>query len=221
MPTHNVVQGECICSLADRFGLLWKEIYDHPANAKLRRLRPDPEILYPGDEVYIPDPGKKEELCQTAKTHRFVVKAITVELRIVLADQQGNPLANKKFLIHGEGVHVAGKTSATGLIVASIPANLESASLSAWIYGSENSPHADIEYDLQIGHLDPKDTITGIQSRLNNLGFRCPTTGEDDKATQRALARYRQAHQLPETAGIHDPGFRNGLVKRHERSTNG
>jgi len=221
MPIHNVIQGECICSLADRFGLLWKEIYDHPANARLRGLRPDPHVLYPGDEVYIPDPGKKEELCVTTKTHRFVVKVITVELRIVLADQQGNPFANKKFLLQGEGVHVSGKTTAAGLIVASVPANLESATLSAWIYDGKDPAYPDIEYDLEIGHLDPQDTISGIQSRLNNLGFRCPTTGDDDEATQRALSRYQQAHGLPDNAGLNDPSLHSELANRHERSANG
>ncbi len=221
MPIHKVVQGECICSLADRFGLAWKEIYDHPANAKLRKLRPDPHILAPGDEVYIPETGKKEELCPTGRTHRFVVQTMTVEIRIVLADWQGKPFADKKFLVEGKGVHVAGKTTAAGLAVAKVPARLEAVTLSAWIYDGEEAGEPDIEYDLQIGHLDPADTIAGVQSRLNNLGFRCPTSGEADEATERAIARYQQACELAGQIDIENATLRADLAKRHESATHG
>lgn len=216
MPVHKVAQGECISSLACRFGLTPAEIFDHPANAKLRAKRKNPDLLFPGDDVYLPDPERREEVCQTGRSHRFVVQPLLVEIRVVLQDIHGDPYPNRKFTLTGEGVQLSGKTDGSGLVQARVPATLESVMLAAWLYDEGEPGEPDIEYELQVGHLDPEDTVSGMQSRLNNLGYRCSVTGEMDEETRRAAARYRMAQDLAADEGDDSPAFRSGLAGRHE-----
>ncbi|MBW2278114.1 MAG: LysM peptidoglycan-binding domain-containing protein, partial [Deltaproteobacteria bacterium] len=49
-----VVPGDNLTFIGRRYGLTWQEIYYHPDNEAFRALRPDPNLIYPGDEVYIP-----------------------------------------------------------------------------------------------------------------------------------------------------------------------
>src|SRR4249920_494288 len=54
--THTVLQGECLSSIAHDFGFGdWHVIYDHPQNASFKTKRPNPNLIYPGDELFIPD----------------------------------------------------------------------------------------------------------------------------------------------------------------------
>ena len=51
---HVVEQGECLSSLTQLYGFSdYRQIYYHPNNSELRRKRPNPNVLYPGDEVFI------------------------------------------------------------------------------------------------------------------------------------------------------------------------
>ena len=45
---HVVAQGEYFSLIAARFGFAWKTLYEHPANAELRKKRPDPNVICPG-----------------------------------------------------------------------------------------------------------------------------------------------------------------------------
>ena len=183
-----------------------QQLYEHLGNAKLRSLRVNPNILYPGDEVFLPDAEKKEESCATGTSHRFVVKTVKTEVRIILQDRAGNPFAGKKFVVVGKGVRVEGNTDTKGLLKAAVPASLQGATLAAWIYeGNDDPAHPDIEYDINIGFMDPHNTVSGIQSRLRNLGYRCETTGEYNDETRRAMERFRTDHGLADCEEEHDP----------------
>jgi hypothetical protein len=35
----------------------WRTIYDHPSNADFKRKRPNPNLIFPGDRIFIPTPG--------------------------------------------------------------------------------------------------------------------------------------------------------------------
>jgi hypothetical protein len=192
-------------------GLTAKQLYEHPRNATLRSLRSNPNILYPGDEVFLPDPAAKQESCPTGNTYIFKLHMPKAEIRIILQDRAGTPFANKKFVVAGKGVRVEGTTDAKGLLKAEVPATLETATLTAWIYGDDQNPDdpasPDIEYDLNIGHLDPHDTPSGVQSRLRNLGYTCETTGESNEETARAMERFRNDQGLADCDEIHDPAL--------------
>ncbi|MCC6552124.1 MAG: LysM peptidoglycan-binding domain-containing protein [Polyangiaceae bacterium] len=72
---HIVKQGESLSGIAKQYGIFsWRTIYDHPENAKLRKARPKPELIHPGDEVYIPDKVEKVVDAATGKTHTYTAK---------------------------------------------------------------------------------------------------------------------------------------------------
>ncbi|QRK04075.1 LysM peptidoglycan-binding domain-containing protein [Archangium violaceum] len=54
--THKVQQGDTLTSIAEKYGFVddWQALYQAPENAALRKKRPNPMLIYPGDEVAIP-----------------------------------------------------------------------------------------------------------------------------------------------------------------------
>ncbi len=60
---HIVKKGDNLTKIAKKYGFAgndWKKLYNHPKNAKLKKLRPNPDHIEPKDEVFVPTvPGKK------------------------------------------------------------------------------------------------------------------------------------------------------------------
>jgi len=51
--TYTIAQGDTLPAIAARFGFAdWNTIYNLPENASSRDLRPNPNLLHPGHELY-------------------------------------------------------------------------------------------------------------------------------------------------------------------------
>lgn len=211
MPEYTVRQGDSIISIAYRNGFFWETIWDHPDNAELKERREDPNVLYPGDVVFIPEKQEKEETCGTDQTHRFRRKGALEELRIVLKDEEGEPRANMSYLLTIDGSNINGTTDGDGLLVESI---LPDASQGRLIVLDEQGNELE-EYELALGHLDPITEISGVQMRLTNLGYDCSSEeGGLGTRTQQAIERFQQAQDL-ETTGELDDTTRQKLKEVH------
>ena len=196
MPVHVVQQGECLSSLGARGGFTPGVLHNHPDNAALKKRRPDPNILAPGDEVVIPAPNVKAVTCSTEQKHRFVVNVPKVKLRIAMMNAAGEPYEGKRFVVTVGKKEIPGTTGNGGKIEVEVPATAQRANLRMWLDDDDVEPHFDRE--LAIGHLDPIDSITGVQGRLANLGHPCLVSGEVDDATMAALRGFRARAGLPE-----------------------
>lgn len=192
-------------SLAARRGLKTRDLYEHADNKGLRDKRSHPNILAPGDEVTIPDPKLKSVTVSTEAKHRFVMQVPRMNLRLVLRDRSGQPYAGKRWKLTIGTRALEDQTTGEGLIDAEVPALAQSARLRVWLVDDDDDPDPDIDREIAIGHLDPVDTITGVQGRLMNLGYRCDVTGELDEATRRALRAFRAKEKLPEVPGPPEP----------------
>ena len=59
---HTIKKGENLTKIAKAYGFSgsdWKKIYDHPKNAAFRKLRPDPNLIQPKDEIFVPETAGK------------------------------------------------------------------------------------------------------------------------------------------------------------------
>jgi hypothetical protein len=197
MTIHIVEQGDCVASIAARYGMAsWKQLWDHPDNAGLKKLGRHPNILAPGDEIVVPDPPRRWESRPTEKRHRFVTPLASAKLRVVVRDYKGQPLADRRFVVEVGDQRLEGKTDADGLLQASIPAVAKSARLRVWCHDPDD-PEPSIDRLLSLGDLDPVESVSGVQARLRNLGYRCHVTGQLDDATIAAAQAFRDARGLP------------------------
>jgi N-acetylmuramoyl-L-alanine amidase len=208
---YTVRPGDYLSKIAHAHGFSnWQCIYDHPQNQSFRDRRPNPNIIFPGDTLFVPDQSRKEELCQTGKSHRFRVSSGSNSLHVILKDAEGTPLRNLPYVLHIDGRAIRGNTDGTGAVrQPKISPQAEDASI-------EISGH---RIALKIGHLDPVDAsdkgASGVQGRLRNLGFyNGPATGSLDDETRHAIRCFQQAHELDEDADL-SPALKSKLVDLH------
>jgi hypothetical protein len=59
---YTVKTGDHLTKIAQQHGFSrWQDIYNHPSNQQFRLKRPDPNKIFPGDVIMIPDlPGKMQ-----------------------------------------------------------------------------------------------------------------------------------------------------------------
>ena len=204
--THEVAEGECLSSIAFRYGFFVDTLWNDPANAELKALRKDPAVLKPGDRVFIPDKRGKTVAIATGARHRFRRKGIPAQFKVRLMDGD-KPQANLEYeLRFDDGTMVRGRTGQDGSIVASVSPAAVSARLTI------RDGAASETYDFLLGRVDPIAEISGIQARLHGLGlYRGPIDGEETDALQQAVLAFQKRHGLPAT-GAADDGTRKKLA---------
>ena len=214
---YTVVRGDCLSAIAKRYGFAdYKTIYNHPDNAEFKKLRPDPNLIYPGDILYIPDKEPGEETGGTEKKHKFKKKGKKTFLRLRIIDSEDNPYANTAFELTVEGGKdkIEGKTDGDGKIEEEIPADAATGEL---ILKSESGGNTIIGViELELGELDPIDADTGVQGRLNNLGFDSgDVDGVADDEMKEALLDFQKNASIGQT-GTADEATRSKLVELHD-----
>lgn len=199
MPTHVVKQGECLSSIARGHGFAdWKAIYDHPQNAGLKRKRPNPHLLFPGDEIFIPEKAQKTVTVQTGKALKIGIEFPRRELRLRLLDGRRRPLAHEAFTAEGGGEMAAGETDGEGILVASFPST---ARLVRVFAGGRSR-------EVRLGDLNPMEDapdsgISGVQARLLNLGYHPGAIdGKPGPRTRQAIIAFESDHGLEASGEI-------------------
>lgn len=197
---HRAAQGECFSSLAHLYGFEnFQTIFSHPQNAELIKKRLNPNILHPQDVVFIPDNELKEVDAATEQTHVFVVKKEKTKFRLQLKDDDENPFADTRYELKiGEKVF-EGTTDGDGKLEQEINADARSGCVTFYPK-DENGDELMGFIPLDFGHLDPASELSGVQKRLNNLGFGCgKTDGVIGEKTKAALLKFQRKHNLPES----------------------
>jgi hypothetical protein len=189
---YTVKQGDHLFGIAEKNGFHdYHILWDHPNNAQLKKTRQNPNILFPGDQVFVPDPETREETRSTDKRHSFVVNTQTLQLRLILEDLYEKPIAGAPcdLMIDGD-IHKL-TTDGQGLIQLDIPGKAKNGFL---IVNSDQTPFQGVQIPVKIGCLDPIDTPSGQQARLDNLGY-FPGDGDDD-AFESAVEEFQCDHNL-------------------------
>lgn len=162
MEDYEVKQGDCLSSIAYDNGLFIDTIWNHPKNAALKEKRKDPNVLMPGDIVFVPDKRLKEVEKPTNEVHKFRCKNTPEKLKLQLFIED-EPRGDEKYVLEIDGLKFPGTTDSQGRLEQSIPPNARQGKL--LLKGGEEV------YELRLGHLNPHDHITGAQGRLRHLGF--------------------------------------------------
>lgn len=204
---YEVRPGDCIESIAFSHGHFWQTIWNDIQNLQLRNARKNPNIMLPGDKVFVPEIQIKHESCVTGRRHKFVRRGVPSKLSILLKDEKGQPRADLEYVLVIDGMIFNGRTDGTGRIQHPIPPNAQWGKLSIGTEGEE--------YPLKLGYMDPISEISGVQARLSNLGYTCGQPSDKlNEETRQALRDFQDKHQLKQT-GEPDQTTCDKLIQEH------
>ena len=185
---HIVEQGDHLSQIAKKYGFPdYHVVWDHPENADLKNLRKNPNVLLPGDEVYIPDKEERIETGGTEQKHKFVVKKETLKLCLVLEDIYEKPIAGAQCALIVEGQTTQLTSDGQGKLEQEIPLDAKEATL---VIRGDQTPFSDTPFPVKIGHLNPVTEVSGQAARLNNLGY-FPGDGNDSDAFESAVEEFQ------------------------------
>jgi N-acetylmuramoyl-L-alanine amidase len=185
---HTVRQGEYLSLIALDYGIAhWRDIYDHPDNAEFRRLRPDPNVIFPGDIVAVPALVEKEESRQTEQRHRFRVKGPRRSVRVYFRDLFNRELKNEPYRLKLQNQGwVEGETDGEGMVYLEISMSCRGGTIEIGGYRQA----------MLFSDLDPVTTVTGVQARLNNLGYSVMwVDGIYGPLTANGMAQFQRAEE--------------------------
>lgn len=204
---HTVAQPDHIARIAEKYHFFdYTIIWDDGANADLKSRRDNPNILFPGDVVVIPDKTPKTETRPTSRTYTFKVKPQPLQLRLQILDYDGEPaVCEFKFKIEGDSGTV---NLADGKFRKPI--------LRAWENGSIRVDKLNIlDIPIKIGWLDPIDTQTGQVARLNNLGYNAGVVEKPDPLQLRSALEEFQCDNSLDITGVCDADTQAKLKEIH------
>ncbi len=208
---HTICQGECLSSVAHRYGFRWQFLWDHAENAELKEKRKDPNVLYPGDILFIPEKRQQEVSRPTEKAHSFILKGTPTKLKLRLL-KNGKARDGVDYILNVDGQTMKGRTDGSGRLGVGIPSDARYARL-VIVPGAE-------EYQLLLGELDPLEEGSGVWSRLKSLGFTAGEPGDLESPQgslpmEAALKRFQKSQKLSIT-GILDDKTRAALKRDYE-----
>jgi hypothetical protein len=191
---HTISPGDSIVRLSELYGHFSLTIWNDPANAGLRSQRSNMNVLMPGDVVTIPDLRPGEVQIRTGQRHVFLRKGIPPLLRIQLLDN-GHPRALQEYVLTVDGQEFRGTTNDQGLIEQFVSAQAAGGEL---VIGPDKRT-----VQFQLGHMDPVSEWSGVQKRLQNLGYlAAPAENAQEAKAQAALRAFQQDQGLEPTGRL-------------------
>ncbi len=211
---HKVQQGECVATLAEKHGFLPEALWNADENAALRAKRENLNILAPDDVLKIPAPRPGFQEVQTSKSYRLGRKGSTQSVKIRFLGKDAAPRAEESYLLSITSAagceERTGKTDSSGFLAEIVPATTTELKVTM---GSK--PNLDT-YTFKTAHLDPIDSLSGVQGRLTNLGYYCgDKRGELNGYTKRALRDFQRDNKLP-ICGEVDDATRAAIARQYQ-----
>jgi peptidoglycan hydrolase-like protein with peptidoglycan-binding domain len=218
MRPYVVRQGDYLAKLAFVHGFDADEVWNDPKNEMLRGTRPDPNILAPGDILYIPSVAKEGLSIEQGAANRYVAKAPRTKLRVSFRSGSGR-FANAKFITKGGATPAEGSTDGDEQLEVWVPVHTAEIRV--------EFPELAHEFTLFVGHLDPASEGSGVRARLIHLGyllpsprelFGCDVPGvvEEDEASRvtAAVRSFQKDKGLPVTGEVNED-TRAALERAH------
>jgi hypothetical protein len=205
-----ICQGDYLLSLAYRFSFDADAVWNDPKNADVKQARKDPNMLCPGDILYIPETKPTKYALAVGATNSFVANPTLVPVTVTFADAA---FASQACTIQELTNLGALATDAAGALTCSVPVTLEAATI--------HFTKLDMTHVLKIGHLDPPDTLFGVYQRLQNLGFIAPDARYDSSDVdfvRRQLRAFKATQRKDDGCGARTPDSRSSQRNDEEPS---
>ncbi len=209
---HTVAQGETLLRIAKQYGYQTsKALYNHPSNAEFKALRPDPNLIYPGDKITIPPKKEKFMPLRASSINTFVVQNEKEYFRLQVSYDDGDDITGKRVVLNIGSQTIDTVLQSDGLIEVELNNNdALTGNVDLYLKAGETTPTK--SFAVQIGNLDPIDTLSGVQGRCNMLGFNCgKVDGINGAKTKAGVREFQQAQQL-QVDGIAGPVTKSRLV---------
>lgn len=197
MKPYVVRQGDYLLKIAHQLGFDPDTVWSDAKNTELAKKR-DPNMLQPGDVLYVPEePPKPEISVNEGDAHDFQAHVPEVVVSFVLRDAEG-PIVDEPWIVKGLGDPVEGTTGGDGCV-----------SFTATVLTREVElvlKNRNVKYPVLIGDMDPLDEPSGVKKRLDHLGFRDPDAkeGADEVLSPAVIQAFQAAHGLEATGEIDD-----------------
>ena len=172
------------------------------------------KIMCMHQEVVIPDRQLRDEAADTGKRHTYFVEGSPTTLRLRIEYERD---FDYELTVDGVVVKSGSADSATPIFHA-IVATAAAGSITVWPADlrEPRTPENGFTYQLELGFLDPIETMTGVQGRLMNLGFfHEAITGRLGPATTEAIRAFERSNGSPET-GLLTPALTAALFSAHD-----
>ncbi len=220
MRAYVIRAGDDLDLLAARMGFDAGEVWNDDQNRELRERRQDPNVLAPGDVVYLPEPHDEPQRLAAHTTNRYRAAVGRVRLDLLLTAGGPEPLANEPYEVRGAGAPISGRSDGQGHATIEVPARVRELELLLPEQGTRSV--------LRLGHLDPASDASGVRTRLANLGYLPPydllppymrperSPAELEHELTAALRRFQGEHGLSATGGL-DDATRDALRRAHGR----
>ncbi len=156
MEPYVIRRGDYLLSLSHRFGFDADTIWNDPKNAKLQQLRPDQNLLCPGDILYIPNqnaPPVMRDL-PVGTTTTFISEAPSVLMTHQFIGTDETTYASKAYTVQELESLTGLETDASGVATFPIPVTLARATVQFTDTGESCTPSSS-------ARSDPIDTPTG------------------------------------------------------------
>jgi N-acetylmuramoyl-L-alanine amidase len=205
-----VREGDCMSSIAKSKGFFWETLWNDAANQELKDTREDPNVLMAGDRVTIREKIRKDEALAPEQRHRFKRKGEPSKLNLCVRDD-GEPVAEKPYVLEIDGEQVAsGNTDSAGNVQILIPGNAQKGVLKVDV-----DEETKLEFNLNLGSMQPMTSLKGVQQRLKNLGYPIDKPdGKESPQTKRAIQMFQADQEIPET-GEPDQATRDALEQAY------
>jgi hypothetical protein len=196
---HKVVQGESLASIAKHYGFRSEDvIYNHSNNSDFKKLRPNPDIIHVGDEIFIPEINPAKYQVELNKKTTFIRKHPKENLSLLLnfeEDEDAQGAGIDAILIVDE-IEYSSKSDADGLVEWKLPKTpIRTGMVKLFLEPDQNeATHA---FEVKLGDLNPVSENTGIQARLNGLGFHCGKIDSKIKnKSEEAIRKFQKVNDL-------------------------
>lgn len=210
---YTIQQGDHLSSIAKAFGFSdYRTIWDNPNNADLKQQRQNPNILLPGDIVYIPDRQLRQESRSVDQKHTFSKKGKGLKLRLTLLDKYERPIANASCSLTLGVRSTTVTTDGDGKIEQDIGPDVRDGVL---VIQDPQTPCNNTQIAIRIGDLDPVDAVSGQVARLNNLGYDAGDVNQPDPDAFESAVEEFQCDNRLKVDGICGPNTQAKLKQVH------